>query len=73
VSRTSEEVVGPFHVDPWRLRTRVFDPSDLAATESLFALSNGHIGLRGSLDEDTGTQVQGTLMETDTAVPQVEG
>jgi hypothetical protein len=23
--------------------------------------------------EDTGTQVQGTLMETDTAVPQVEG
>ncbi len=38
-------------VEPWRLR---FGPSDLQrlpVTESLFALSNGHIGLRGSLDE----------------------
>ena len=62
MSRTSEEVVGPFHVDPWRLRTRVFDPSDLAATESLFALSNGHIGLRGSLDEGEPHAVPGTYI-----------
>ena len=45
-----EEWVGPFLVEPWHLRTSRLDPSDLRATESLFALSNGHIGLRGSLE-----------------------
>jgi alpha,alpha-trehalose phosphorylase len=42
---------GPFLVEPWHLRSARLDPSDLATTESLFALSNGHIGLRGSLEE----------------------
>ncbi len=38
-------------VEPWSL---TFGPNDLQrlpVTESLFALSNGHIGLRGSLEE----------------------
>ena len=59
---------GPFHVEPWHLRTARLDPSDLAATESLFALSNGHVGLRGSLEEGephvgSGTYVAGFYEE----------
>ena len=50
MSPQEQDVVGPFHVDPWRLRTAILEPSDLGATETLFALSNGHIGLRGSLE-----------------------
>jgi alpha,alpha-trehalose phosphorylase len=62
MSSQEDEVVGAFHVDPWRLRTARFDPSNLAATESLFALSNGHIGLRGSLDEGEPHVVPGTYI-----------
>jgi alpha,alpha-trehalose phosphorylase len=40
-----------FDVDPWRLAERSLDLGLLAQTESLFALSNGHIGWRGNLDE----------------------
>jgi alpha,alpha-trehalose phosphorylase len=40
-----------FPVEPWRLRETSLDPNMLAQTESLFALSNGHIGWRGNLDE----------------------
>ncbi|MCM3882403.1 glycoside hydrolase family 65 protein [Frankia sp. R82] len=38
-------------VDPWTLRESGLDVDDLGRSESLFALSNGHIGLRGNLDE----------------------
>ncbi|MFC7359860.1 glycoside hydrolase family 65 protein [Nocardioides astragali] len=44
------------------MRTARLDPSDLAATESLFALSNGHIGLRGSLEEGEPHVVSGTYV-----------
>ena len=40
-----------FAVEPWSLREKEFDPGLLAQTESVFALSNGHIGWRGNLDE----------------------
>lgn len=40
-----------FPVEPWCLRESGLDLSVLAQTESLFALSNGHIGWRGNLDE----------------------
>ncbi len=40
-----------FSVEPWCLRCTGFDLEVLAQTESLFALSNGHIGWRGNLDE----------------------
>jgi alpha,alpha-trehalose phosphorylase len=42
---------GAFPVEPWRLRETGLDLATLAQSESLFALSNGHIGLRGNLDE----------------------
>jgi alpha,alpha-trehalose phosphorylase len=62
VTGQAEEVGGPFQVEPWHLRTASLDPSDLAATESLFALSNGHIGLRGSLEEGEPHVVSGTYI-----------
>jgi alpha,alpha-trehalose phosphorylase len=40
-----------FHVEPWCLRERALDLDVLAQTESVFALSNGHVGWRGNLDE----------------------
>ncbi|MGA7834500.1 MAG: glycosyl hydrolase family 65 protein [Acidimicrobiales bacterium] len=40
-----------FDVDPWLLRESRFDLDVLAQSESLFTLSNGHIGWRGNLDE----------------------
>src|SRR5215475_5628484 len=40
-----------FTVEPWCLRENALDLDMLAQTESVFALSNGHIGWRGNLDE----------------------
>ncbi|MGH3347022.1 MAG: glycoside hydrolase family 65 protein [Nocardioides sp.] len=57
-----EEVEGPFQVEPWRLRTASLDPAHLRVTESLFALSNGHIGLRGSLEEGEPHVLPGTYI-----------
>lgn len=42
---------GAFAVEPWRLTETTLDLDVLAEAESLFALSNGHIGWRGNLDE----------------------
>jgi alpha,alpha-trehalose phosphorylase len=38
------------------------DPADLAVSESLFALSNGHIGLRGCLEEGEPDVAAGTYI-----------
>ncbi len=51
-----------FEVDPWLLRTSELDLDTLAANESLLALSNGHIGLRGSLEEGEPRAVPGTYV-----------
>ena len=40
-----------FHVEPWCLREKALDLDLLAQTESVFALSNGHVGWRANLDE----------------------
>jgi alpha,alpha-trehalose phosphorylase len=40
-----------FRVEPWSLHETTLNLDVLAQTESLFALSNGHIGVRGNLDE----------------------
>jgi alpha,alpha-trehalose phosphorylase len=40
-----------FTVEPWCLRETSLDMDMLGQSESLFALSNGHIGWRGNLDE----------------------
>jgi len=40
-----------FVTEPWSVRETGLDLDVLAQTESVFALSNGHIGWRGNLDE----------------------
>jgi len=40
-----------FTVEPWCLRETTLDLDVLAQTESIFALSNGHLGWRANLDE----------------------
>jgi alpha,alpha-trehalose phosphorylase len=51
-------------IDPWRLRETELDLDDLAQSESLFALSNGHIGLRGNLDEGEPFAFPGTYLNS---------
>jgi alpha,alpha-trehalose phosphorylase len=62
VSSTAHDTDGAFAVEPWHLRTTSLDPAHLAVAESMFALSNGHIGLRGSLDEGEPHVVSGTYI-----------
>jgi alpha,alpha-trehalose phosphorylase len=40
-----------FEVDPWKVVETELNLDRLAQTESVFALGNGHIGLRANLDE----------------------
>ncbi|MBV9871906.1 MAG: glycoside hydrolase family 65 protein [Frankiaceae bacterium] len=40
-----------YPVEPWVVRETNFNLELLAQSESVFALSNGHIGMRGNLDE----------------------
>jgi alpha,alpha-trehalose phosphorylase len=53
---------GAFPVEPWHVRETRLDIDLLAQTESLFALSNGHIGLRGNLDEGEPYGLPGTYL-----------
>jgi alpha,alpha-trehalose phosphorylase len=51
-------------VEPWSLRERGLDLDRLAQSESLFALSNGHLGLRGNLDEGEPYGIPGTYLNS---------
>src|ERR1700732_2658118 len=51
-----------FPVEPWQVRETRLDLNLLAQSESLFALSNGHIGLRGNLDEGEPHGLPGTYL-----------
>lgn len=51
-----------FPVEPWQVRETQLQVDLLPQTESLFALSNGHIGLRGNLDEGEPYGLPGTYL-----------
>src|SRR3954449_8853015 len=51
-----------FATDPWVLREERLDLDVLAQAESVFALGNGHLGLRGNLDEGEPAGVPGTYL-----------
>ena len=51
-----------FSVEPWALRETALRLELLAQSESLFALANGHIGLRGNLDEGEPNGLPGTYL-----------
>jgi trehalose/maltose hydrolase-like predicted phosphorylase len=53
-----------FPVEPWQVRETRLDLNLLAQTESVFALSNGHIGLRGNLDEGEPYGLPGTYLNS---------
>jgi alpha,alpha-trehalose phosphorylase len=53
-----------FAVDPWSVTERELHLDLLAQTESIFALSNGHIGLRGNLDEGEPSGSPGTFLNS---------
>ena len=53
-----------FSVDPWSVRETGLDLEVLAQTESIFALSNGHIGLRANLDEGEPFGLPGTYLNS---------
>jgi alpha,alpha-trehalose phosphorylase len=53
---------GTFPVEPWHVRETALDLDRIAQTESLFALSNGHIGLRGNLEEGEPHGLPGTYL-----------
>ncbi|MDP9134865.1 MAG: family 65 glycosyl hydrolase, partial [Actinomycetota bacterium] len=51
-----------FAVEPWAVRERELHLDLLAETESILALSNGHIGLRANLDEGEPAGTPGTYL-----------
>src|SRR5689334_12152353 len=51
-----------FTVEEWSVRETGLHLDTLAQTESLFALSNGHLGLRGNLDEGEPYGLPGTYL-----------
>src|SRR6266446_4164655 len=53
-----------FTVEPWSVRETSLDLDVLAQTESVFALANGHIGLRANLDEGEPFGLPGTYLNS---------
>ncbi len=53
-----------FPAEPWCVRETSLDLDLLAQSESVFALSNGHIGLRGNLDEGEPVGIAGTYLNS---------
>ncbi|HEY2832970.1 MAG TPA: glycosyl hydrolase family 65 protein [Sporichthyaceae bacterium] len=53
-----------YPVDEWSLRETTLNLDVLAQAESLFALSNGHLGLRGNLDEGEPYGAPGTYLNS---------
>ena len=53
-----------YGTEPWRLVERELNLDLLAQSESIFALSNGHIGLRGNLDEGDPHGLPGTYLNS---------
>jgi alpha,alpha-trehalose phosphorylase len=53
-----------FPGEPWVVRETALDLGVLAQSESVFALSNGHIGLRANLDEGEPHTLPGTYLNS---------
>ncbi|WP_431679841.1 glycoside hydrolase family 65 protein [Kitasatospora sp. KL5] len=51
-----------FAIDPWGVVEHGLDLAGMARAESVFALSNGHIGLRANLDEGEPHGLPGTYL-----------
>ncbi|MBN9108070.1 MAG: glycoside hydrolase family 65 protein [Pseudonocardia sp.] len=61
---TAAEFGRPFTVEPWCVREPALHLEAMGQTESVFALSNGHIGMRGNLDEGEPHAIPGTYLNS---------
>jgi alpha,alpha-trehalose phosphorylase len=52
----------PFRTEPWLVREDTLALDVLAQSESVFTLANGHLGLRGNLDEGEPYGLPGTYL-----------
>lgn len=53
-----------FTLEPWQVSEPSLNMELLAQTESVFALANGHLGLRGNLDEGEPCAIPGTFVSS---------
>jgi alpha,alpha-trehalose phosphorylase len=53
-----------FTIEPWTVRECGLNLAALGQTESVFALANGHIGLRGNLDEGDPHALPGSYLNS---------
>jgi alpha,alpha-trehalose phosphorylase len=51
-----------FPVDEWNLRETRYERRDLGVTETLFAVGNGYLGLRGNVEEGRDAFAHGTFI-----------
>lgn len=51
-----------FPADPWRLTESSYDAEDLGITETLFAVGNGYLGMRGNVEEGHDSHSHGTFI-----------
>ena len=51
-----------YPTDPWQLVERRYNPEHTEQTETVFALSNGYLGIRGSFEEGVPAVAPGTLL-----------
>lgn len=51
-----------FPLDEWALRELRPDPDDLGLTETVFAVGNGYLGLRGNVEEGRDSHTHGTFI-----------
>ena len=60
----SNEFPSHFTVEPWAVRELGLHLDKLAQSESVFALTNGHIGVRGNFDEGDPNSLPGTYLNS---------
>lgn len=53
---------GRFPIDPWALVETGYRPDDLGVTETLFAVANGYLGMRGNPEEGRPAYAHGTFV-----------
>ncbi|WP_109472266.1 glycoside hydrolase family 65 protein [Ornithinimicrobium cavernae] len=51
-----------FPAEEWRLVERAYDNADLGVTETIFAVGNGYLGMRGNVEEGRDTHTHGTFI-----------
>ena len=51
-----------FPIDEWRFTEAEYSTDDLGVTESLFAVGNGYLGMRGNVEEGRETYTHGTFI-----------